>query len=249
VEADGNLSPTDAPQPHLAPHPLSARSRSAPLCILPETRRPLRLQPSHRSHARDGPHKRAGARPTAGCSGTTPKPSPIAPRGCTNHASNPLERPPGSSAVRVGATDRRPARACEPEPRFFTPQALTTGHSDAVRRAEAAEILMSRVYGRPVQPSEELARRPARRACCARGVVRQAAPADLGRLSRKIPRENADRSSSTADSDRERSGRDHRSDRVDRIRACGARRRGAGARSARRDSGKRRLVSVCSCRS
>ena len=35
-------------------------------------------------------------------------------------------------------------------------QALTTGHSDAVRRAEAAEILMSRVYGRPVQPSEEV---------------------------------------------------------------------------------------------
>jgi hypothetical protein len=35
-------------------------------------------------------------------------------------------------------------------------EALTTGHPDAVRRAEAAEILMSRVYGRPVQPSEEV---------------------------------------------------------------------------------------------
>jgi transposase len=91
LEGDGNLSPADAPQPHLAPHPLSARSRSAPPCLLPATRRPLRLQPSHRSHARDGPHMRAGARPTAECSGTTPKPSPIAPRGRTNHASNPLE--------------------------------------------------------------------------------------------------------------------------------------------------------------
>ncbi len=60
-EADGNLSPADAPQPRLAPHPLSAQSRSARLSILPATRRPLRLQPSHRSHARDGP-QRAGRR-------------------------------------------------------------------------------------------------------------------------------------------------------------------------------------------
>jgi len=30
-------------------------------------------------------------------------------------------------------------------------EAFTTGHPDAVRRAQAAEILMSRVYGRPVQ--------------------------------------------------------------------------------------------------
>ena len=35
-------------------------------------------------------------------------------------------------------------------------EALTTGHSDAVRRAQAAEILMSRVYGRSVQSSEEV---------------------------------------------------------------------------------------------
>ena len=35
-------------------------------------------------------------------------------------------------------------------------EALTTGHPDAVRRAQAAEILMSRVYGRPVQSSEEV---------------------------------------------------------------------------------------------
>jgi hypothetical protein len=34
--------------------------------------------------------------------------------------------------------------------------AFTTGHPDAVRRAQAAEILMSRVYGRPVQSSEEV---------------------------------------------------------------------------------------------
>jgi hypothetical protein len=34
--------------------------------------------------------------------------------------------------------------------------AFTTGHPDAVRRAQAAEILMSRVYGGPVQSSEEV---------------------------------------------------------------------------------------------
>ena len=37
-------------------------------------------------------------------------------------------------------------------------EALTTRHPDAVRRAQAAEILMSRVYGRPVQSSEEVTR-------------------------------------------------------------------------------------------
>src|SRR6266540_3385409 len=61
------------------------------------------------------PKERAGARPTADCSGSTPKPSPIAPRGRINHASNPLERLPGSSAPGVGATDRPQARACQPE--------------------------------------------------------------------------------------------------------------------------------------
>ena len=35
-------------------------------------------------------------------------------------------------------------------------EALTSGHPDAVRRAQAAEILMSRVDGRPVQPSEQV---------------------------------------------------------------------------------------------
>jgi hypothetical protein len=54
LEADGNVSPADAPQPRLAPHPLPVRSRTARPCLLRATRRPLRLQPSHRSHARDG---------------------------------------------------------------------------------------------------------------------------------------------------------------------------------------------------
>ena len=35
-------------------------------------------------------------------------------------------------------------------------EALLTGHSHAVRRAEAAEILMSRSTAGPVQPSEEV---------------------------------------------------------------------------------------------
>lgn len=59
LEADGNVSPADAPRPRLAPHPLPVRSRTARPCLLPATRQPLRLQPSHRSHARDGPQKRS----------------------------------------------------------------------------------------------------------------------------------------------------------------------------------------------
>ncbi len=102
LEADGNFSPTDAPQPRLAPHPPPVRSRTARQCLLPATRRPMRLQPSHRSHARDGPQKRSGARPTAECSGTTPRhrrshPWPHQPR------VESLERLPLSSA----ATRRR----------------------------------------------------------------------------------------------------------------------------------------------
>jgi hypothetical protein len=98
--ADGNLAPAGAPQPRLAPHPLSARSRSAQLGILPATRRPLRLQPSHRSHARDGPPSAGRRSSHSRVFSTTPQPSPIASRGRTNQASNPLERPPASSAPR-----------------------------------------------------------------------------------------------------------------------------------------------------
>jgi transposase len=57
VEADDNLSLADAAEPRLASHPLPVRSRWAPPRprVVPATRGPLLLPPSHRSHARDGP--------------------------------------------------------------------------------------------------------------------------------------------------------------------------------------------------
>ena len=54
-EADDSLSPVDAAEPRHAYQPQSAQSRSALPLALPAARAPLRLQPSHRSHARDGP--------------------------------------------------------------------------------------------------------------------------------------------------------------------------------------------------
>jgi len=55
LEADDNPSLGDAVEPRLASHPLPERKRSALPRVLPATRGPLRLRPSHRSHARDGP--------------------------------------------------------------------------------------------------------------------------------------------------------------------------------------------------
>jgi hypothetical protein len=80
VEADDNLSLADAVEPRVGSHPLPERSCSALPRVLPPARGPLRLRPSHRSHARDGPQAQAGARLTTKCSGATSKPSRLAPR-------------------------------------------------------------------------------------------------------------------------------------------------------------------------
>jgi hypothetical protein len=55
VEADCNLSSAEPGQRRLASHPPPERSRSAFPRVAPATRGPLRLQPAHRWHARDGP--------------------------------------------------------------------------------------------------------------------------------------------------------------------------------------------------
>src|SRR6266545_4726611 len=55
VEADGKGSRAAAAQPRRPSRPLPMPSRSVRPRILPPTRAPLRRQPSHRSHARDGP--------------------------------------------------------------------------------------------------------------------------------------------------------------------------------------------------
>jgi transposase len=73
VEADDNLTPADVAGPQLASRPLPVRSRQAlpRQCALPATRGPSRLQPSHRSHARDGPKCKSASCPTTRCSRTS----------------------------------------------------------------------------------------------------------------------------------------------------------------------------------
>jgi len=60
LQADDKRSPAAVAEPRLASHPQSAQSRSARPCVPPATRGPVRLRPSHRSHAHDGP--KAGRR-------------------------------------------------------------------------------------------------------------------------------------------------------------------------------------------
>jgi hypothetical protein len=60
LQTDDKRSPAAVAEPRLASHPQSAQSRSARPCVPSATRGPVRLRPSHRSHARDGP--KAGMR-------------------------------------------------------------------------------------------------------------------------------------------------------------------------------------------
>src|SRR6266508_3254157 len=71
VEADDNPTPADVagPQPVSQPLPVSSRQALPRQCVLPATRGPSHLQPSHRSHARDGPRASRAACPTTKCSG------------------------------------------------------------------------------------------------------------------------------------------------------------------------------------
>ena len=66
LEAADNLTPAEVAGPQLASQPLPVRSRHAlpRQCVLSATRGPSRLQPSHRSHARDGPKSKSAACPT-----------------------------------------------------------------------------------------------------------------------------------------------------------------------------------------
>ncbi len=120
VEAADHFSAADAVEPRSASHPVWSHSASPRPRGLPATRGLLRLPPSHRSHARDGPQSRP-ARPTAKCSGATSKAIPSRPTFATNRASNPLERLRGSSAPRR-RRNRSTTGPSTPEPSFFTPQ-------------------------------------------------------------------------------------------------------------------------------
>ena len=99
VEADDNLTPADVAGPQLASQPLPVGSRQAlpRQCVLPATRGPSRLQPSHRSHARDGPTSRWAACPTTQRSGASVRTSPLASRVRADTESDPLGSLPGSS--------------------------------------------------------------------------------------------------------------------------------------------------------
>jgi Homeodomain-like domain len=96
VKADCGLSSAEAGRPRRASHPPAERSRSAFPGVVPPTRGPLRQQPAHRWHARDGPQQRVGARPKTQRSDATSKTCrsrlPSAP------PSHPLAMSPRSSA-------------------------------------------------------------------------------------------------------------------------------------------------------
>jgi Homeodomain-like domain len=112
VEADDTLSPGAADEPRLGSRPLPG---PGPLRTVPTVRSPcdsriMRLAPSHRSHARDGPQEQTGARVTA----------PLlllgrqsnrrsAPSFRANHAPDPLETVPSDLQPRgVTTTERAP---------------------------------------------------------------------------------------------------------------------------------------------
>jgi hypothetical protein len=122
VEADDNVA-TEVVGPQLASQPLPVRSRQAlpRQWVLPATRRPSRLQPSHRSHARDGPKSRSAACPTTKCSGTsvrTHRRSHPATR-AKHRVGPPRQSPRILSAARCNRSTTVPS--CQGEPSFFTP--------------------------------------------------------------------------------------------------------------------------------
>jgi hypothetical protein len=123
AEADRDKLPSALPaEPRVASHPLPVRSRSARprQRVLPPPRAPLRLPPTHRSHARDGPQ--GAVLVPLPMLGARSKPSPVA-----RPASGPTTRvgslpDASSSALRHRRTAPTRPRSCQPEPSFFTPQ-------------------------------------------------------------------------------------------------------------------------------
>jgi transposase len=114
VEADDHFSPADAVEPRSASHQVWNRSAPPKPCGLRATRGPLRLPPSHRSHARDGPKEQARTQPTAKCSGAPSKPSRPGPRSPPTTHRIPSRGCEDLQPRDVGATDRPPARAARP---------------------------------------------------------------------------------------------------------------------------------------
>jgi hypothetical protein len=118
VEADTKDSAAAAAQPRVASHPLPISSGSARPRVFPPTRAPLRLQPAHRSHARDGPDSTPALAATAEGAGATSN---------GNRWSRHLPQRPRIGSLgrlqdrRPPATSAEQTNGCMPEPSFFTP--------------------------------------------------------------------------------------------------------------------------------
>jgi hypothetical protein len=122
VEAGDDFFPADAVEPCSASHPVWSRSAAPRPRGLHATPGPLRLPPSHRSHARDGPQRagpRARLQPSARARARRQS-IPSRPAFAANRVSDPGRLP------RIFSPRRRRNRSttspsCTPEPSFFTP--------------------------------------------------------------------------------------------------------------------------------
>jgi hypothetical protein len=103
VDAGDNLAGSDIADPRAASQPLPVQSHPAPPRVLSAARGPLRLRPSHRSHARDGPREAGSPVSHSRCSRATSASSPVATRVRADHR------------VRLFGTGTRNRRPAAPE--------------------------------------------------------------------------------------------------------------------------------------
>jgi transposase len=114
IEAGDHFSAADAVAPRSASYPMWSHSAPPRPRGLPATRGPLRLRPSHRSHARDGPQKAGPRSSHSQVLRRDVKAIPSRPRSPPSAHRIP---PGGCEDLQprdVGATDRQPARAAPP---------------------------------------------------------------------------------------------------------------------------------------
>jgi len=136
VEADDEGSSAAAGRPRLPSQQLPMPSRPARPRIRPPTRAPLRLQPSHRSHARDGPESRRALHPRPIAQVRRPKPPSVA-----RYVHTTTHRSLGRLQDLRPAASTEQINRCKPEPSFFTPQPTGSRgqavHTARIRRLRA----------------------------------------------------------------------------------------------------------------
>jgi Homeodomain-like domain len=128
IEAGDHFSAADAVEPRSTSHPM--RSHSAPPRArgLPAIRGPLRLRPSHRSHARDGPQRAGPALVPQPSAQARRQSHPVQAAFAAIRASDPLGRLRGSSAPRRRRNRSTTSPSRTPEPSFFTPHVFHHPH-------------------------------------------------------------------------------------------------------------------------